>query len=172
MQRGRLLLSNTSQGETEMRESGISALPFRRLLLKDASAMAGIEQICFTLPWTEKQCAGALTQSSFAAFGLMERGKLIGYISIYHFLPEMEIVNLGVLPAFRRKGAASRMLEKVLHIGHKMGMQKVSLEVRETNFPAIRLYRAMGFIQAGIRKKYYPDTNENALILKREFSGS
>lgn len=134
--------------------------------------MAQIEQICFTLPWTEKQCRNALALPTFAAFGLMADHRLIGYISIYHFVPELEIVNLGVLPPYRRKGAARALLQKVLRIGHKMGMQKVSLEVRETNFAAIGLYTALGFMQTGRRKKYYPDNNEDALILEFQFGHS
>lgn len=134
--------------------------------------MARLEKLCFSLPWSPKQCRAAFLQSTFAAFGLFGPEELLGYISIYHFLPEMEILNLAVLPAIRRRGAARRMLNGVLQLGRKMGMQKVSLEVRESNFPAICLYEQTGFVQRGIRKKYYPDNHENALIMIRAFPGA
>lgn len=138
--------------------------------MADAGKLAEIEKICFSLPWSLSQCANSLRQNSFAAFGLLRDERLLAYVSIYHAVPEMEILNLAVLPGFRRMGLGGRILSLVLQAGAKMGMQKAALEVREHNLPALALYKKLGFMQTGIRKNYYPDNRENALILTFVFN--
>ncbi len=81
----------------------------------------------------------------------------------------MEILNVAVIEAERRQGIGRRLLGLVLQAGVKMGMQKATLEVRESNFPAIRLYRSLGFKTCGSRRRYYPDTGEDALVLALYF---
>lgn len=126
--------------------------------------MADLEKRCFSLPWSEKQCLGALGQKAFAAFGLFGENGLAAYISIYHSVPEMEILNLAVAPERRRQGLGRRVLLMVLQVARKMGMQKVSLETRQNNAAAIALYESAGFVTVGRRPRYYPDTGEDALI--------
>lgn len=140
---------------------------FRQLTPNDADSMANLERRCFGLPWSRGQCGAALRQKSFAAFGLWSGEWLIAYISCYHTDEELEILNLGVVPEERRKGHASRLLGLLLQAAAKMGMQKAVLEVRESNAAAMALYVKHGFRQCGIRPRYYPDTNEDALIHSR-----
>lgn len=137
---------------------------FRRLEIGDAAAMAALEHKCFSLPWTLVQCEGAFGQKAFAAFGLWTEKELDAYISVYHAAGEMEILNLAVREERRRQGFGMRLLRMVLQVAHKMGIQKVSLEVRHGNLPAIALYESAGFCQQGRRKRYYPDTGEDALL--------
>lgn len=134
--------------------------------------MYQLEKTCFTLPWSQEQCQKALLQKTFVAFGAwMPEKTLVAYISAYLPDKEMEILNIAVLPQLRRQGLARKMLAAVLQAAHKMGMQKASLEVRASNIAAINLYESMGFRQAGIRKRYYSDNQEDALIYCREFHG-
>lgn len=140
---------------------------FKRLTIEDARAMSSLERLCFSLPWNLAQCEGAFTQKAFAAFGLWRGKNLVAYISFYHQCQELEILNLAVDPRERRKGYGKRILGLLLQAAAKMGMQKVALEVREQNAPAISLYEKYGFHQCGIRPKYYPDSGENALIYCR-----
>ena len=128
--------------------------------------MHQLEQKCFSLPWSEEQCCQAFTQGSFAAFGLLKTATLIAYISVYHVHDEFEILNLAVDPLERRKGHGRRILQAVLQVADKMGMKKTVLEVRRSNFAAINLYESCGFELSGVRPRYYPDTNEDALILE------
>ena len=79
---------------------------------------------------------------------------------------ELEILNLAVEPAARRRGCGRRLLLLALQAGRKMGMQKAILEVREGNVPALALYRASGFSETGRRRRYYADTGEDALVLE------
>ena len=87
-----------------------------------------------------------------------------GYISVYHTLDELEILNLAVLPDERRRGHGRRILGVVLRLARKMAINKILLEVRVGNRPAICLYESCGFKREGVRKKYYTDTGEDALI--------
>lgn len=116
------------------------------------------------MPWTLQQCRGALAQDNFAAFGLWQGKALLAYISFFHGADEMEILNLAVHPFVRRRGHGQHLLYLLLQAGRKMGMQKVVLEVRENNLAAISLYEKTGFVMSGLRKRYYTDTGENALI--------
>ncbi len=136
----------------------------RRLRISDAEAMHELESICFSMPWTRSQCKGALAQDNFAALGLWQGKALVAYISFFHYGEEMEIINLAVHPFARRRGHGFHLLQALLQAGRKMGMQRVALEVRENNQAAISLYEKSGFGISGLRKKYYPDTGENALI--------
>lgn len=129
--------------------------------------MAALERACFTLPWSAAQCAGALAQKSFAAFGLWRGNELVGYISFYHVAGELDIVNLGVNFPERRRGLGARLLALALQAARKMGMHKAGLEVRESNVAAIALYEKNGFRKSGVRSRYYPDTGENALVYTR-----
>ena len=126
--------------------------------------MQALEQQCFSLPWSEAQCRAAFTHEAFAAFGLWGRTGLAGYVSVYHTRDEVEILNIAIVPDMRRKGLGRHLLRLVLRLARKMGMNKISLEVREGNAPAIALYDACGFTCAGKRRKYYVDTGEDALI--------
>lgn len=139
-----------------------------RLDHKHAEAMHSLERQCFTLPWTKEQCLGALAQKCFKAFGILDNGNLLAYASFYHAQAEMEIVNIAVHPEWRRRGFARELLAILLQAALKMGIEKVALEVRESNFAARALYAQAGFQQTGIRKKYYPDTGEDGLVLTRD----
>ena len=107
-----------------------------------AAAMYEIERQCFPLPWSEEQCAAAFGQKAFSALGIFRHEALIGYISVYHTLDELEILNLAVLPDERRRGHGRRILGVVLRLARKMAINKILLEVRVGNKPAICLYES------------------------------
>jgi ribosomal-protein-alanine N-acetyltransferase len=83
-------------------------------------------------------------------------------------LDELHINNLAVLPAFRRKGVAGALLEHVLKEGSALGARRATLEVRRSNEAARRLYERLGFTVTGIRRGYYTNPVEDALILWRD----
>lgn len=126
--------------------------------------MSELEAMCFSLPWSREQCLSALRQDAFRAYGLWRANTLLAYISFYRHLDEMEILNFAVLPGERRRGFGDLILRSLLQTARNMGMQKVTLETRESNYPAIRLYEKRGFEISGVRRRYYPDTGENALV--------
>ena len=139
----------------------------RQLKPADAPLMHALEESCFSLPWSLAQCKSALDNNQFAAFGLFLVEKLFAYISFYHIIDEMEIINLAVVKDLRRQGYGRFLLSTALQAGQKMGMHKVSLEVRKYNQAAIKLYEGCGFALEGVRKHYYTDTGEDAFIYKK-----
>lgn len=140
------------------------SISFRKLTCEDAESMRLLEHECFKLPWGLNQCERALKQKNFQAWGYWQNFRLLAYISFYHFSLELEILNFAVTPARRRQGLGQKLLSLLLQASDKMDIEKIALEVRETNLPAIRLYEKSGFLLEGVRKNYYPDTGERALI--------
>jgi ribosomal-protein-alanine N-acetyltransferase len=136
---------------------------FQRLDKNHAKAVHALEQSCFSMPWSEEQCRGAFTQPFFAAFGLMRGTRLLAYVSVYHTADELEILNLAVNPSERRQGLGRRILDMALRVARKMGIEKVMLDVRAGNYPAVSLYQSCGFVRVAVRSHYYSDTGEDAL---------
>lgn len=131
-----------------------------------------LERACFAQPWSVEQYAVALAQKHFGALGLFVAKELRGYISFYHLGEDMEIINFAVHRHHRRQGYGTQIIRALLQVAHKMGMQRVSLEVRQGNSVAVALYTGVGFCQAGRRKGYYPDTGEDALVMIRDVAFS
>ncbi|MEG1610796.1 MAG: GNAT family N-acetyltransferase, partial [Bilophila sp.] len=94
----------------------------------------------------------------------LKKGELVAYVSVYHTPDELEILNIAVRADRRNQKYGQRLLGLVLRIAKKMGIVKAVLEVRVTNTPALCLYGFFGFVQAGVRRGYYPDTGEDALV--------
>jgi ribosomal-protein-alanine N-acetyltransferase len=153
-----------------------AALEFFRLGHNELDALAALESLCFTLPWSKEQLAGHLALPNFAAFGLrvppgqssgvQGDAPLVAYLSFYHNPDELEILNLAVAPAWRCRGCGVRLLRLVLRTAANMGTKRAVLEVRSGNIAALTLYKGQGFTQVGRRPGYYHDSGEDALVLE------
>ncbi len=156
------------------------------------AAWAALEKQCFSLPWSEEQCAAVLQQKHFTALGLWVNEEntssntstiasiakeqvfcepfvksihtLTAYVSFYHMFDEMEILNIAVAPQARRQGYGAFVLAAALNFAKENSIEKVILEVREGNVAARCLYEKFSFHCVGIRRKYYTDTGEDACI--------
>ncbi len=138
----------------------------------DAAELAGLERVCFSHPWSEEQLAYGLGTSALHALGMRGAdGALAAYCSFYCVAGEGEIVNIAVLPGLRGRGWGRALLAAVLQSATEMGIDRMFLEVRRSNEAAIGLYTAFGFVRTGIRPRYYPDTNEDALVMTLAMSG-
>ncbi|CAM2057627.1 (ribosomal protein S18)-alanine N-acetyltransferase [Desulfovibrionales bacterium] len=136
-----------------------------RLNISDLPELLALERQCFAYPWGKEQLWLALEQQMFYVFGLKDISRLLAYISYYHMYEEMEILNIAVRPEYRQQGLGRRLLRLVLRIGRKMGIQRVILEVQSSNVAARTLYARFGFTQVSLRKGYYQDNGDDALIL-------
>lgn len=142
----------------------------------DISQICALEKECFSSPWGEKQFQLALQDKVFSIFGAKSEDTILGYIAVYKSGAgaedlkggEVEVLNLAVRPEHRRRGLARRLLSIMLQATAKMGIVRAVLEVRTSNAPAIALYSSLGFIEVGRRPRYYPDTNEDAIIMARD----
>lgn len=133
-------------------------------------AVLAIETASFTSPWTREMYLAELENRNvsycyLASFG---DGPAVGFCSFWRVLDELHINNLAVLPDFRRQGVASELLAFVLDKGAQLGALRATLEVRRSNTPALMLYERFGFAVAGIRRDYYSQPLEDALILWKD----
>ena len=129
-----------------------------------------IEEASFTSPWTREMYLAELKNRgvSFCFLARGGDGRAVGFCSVWRVVDELHINNLAVLPAFRRGGIGSELLEYVLQHGAALGARRATLEVRQSNEAARLLYEHFGFAVAGVRQSYYTKPVEDALVLWRE----
>lgn len=124
-----------------------------------------IELSCFPSPWSEDSMVQSLENPDNIFLTAKKAGVLIGFICMDRILDEGHITNLAVHPSHRQEGAASALLKKLSDLSLEKGIGSITLEVRVNNTAARNLYEKHGFVAEGIRKNYYPDTKEDALIM-------
>ncbi len=127
-----------------------------------------MEELLFSDAWSETSIASSLSSPlSFARIALCE-GEAVGYLLASVLAPEGELLRIGVRPEYRRKGIGGALMENFLKEAEALFCQTLFLEVRADNAPAIALYRRHGFLDCGLRKKYYKNPECDALLMKRE----
>ena len=127
-----------------------------------------IEKQCFSTPWSKKAILESYSHGT--RFILAKVGsKTVGYMGISTVLDEGYITNIAVLPEFRKRGIASAILDFCVDFSKQNKLSFITLEVRESNENAIKLYEKFGFVKEGTRKNFYTNPTENALILTRRF---
>lgn len=134
-------------------------------------AVLAIEESSFTNPWTREMYLAELENRgvSFCYLAEADDGVAAGFCSFWRVLDELHVNNLAVLPAYRGLGAATALLSHVLAEGARLGARRTTLEVRRSNETARRLYEQhFGFSVAGVRRGYYTQPDEDALVLCRE----
>lgn len=140
----------------------------RPMQLEDLPAVLVIERASFPTPWSERSFHSELTANKYARYFVAEGpGCLAGYAGVWIILNEAHVTNIAVHPDHRRQGIGRRLLEALIHQAVKEGCDSISLEVRKSNYSAQALYRQYGFEPMGIRRGYYVDNNEDAIIMIR-----
>ncbi len=129
----------------------------------DVSEIARIERLSFSTPWTEEMILSEMREPLSSFFVVEINHSIIGYYGFLHILDELHILNVAVDPSYRGRKVGSALIEHLLERGRALSVRAVTLEVRESNLPAIKLYEKYGFHSVGIRPHYYTD-KENALI--------
>lgn len=142
-------------------------LSIREITDRDVEKIHWLEEICFPDPWSADGIRESLKQDYTKIFGAWHGERLAGYFIAYFFIDEGELVRIAVDPPFRRKGAASLMLESLFRISRSMGKERILLDVRESNEAAITLYRKAGFETDGRRKNFYTKPEEAAILMSR-----
>ena len=133
-------------------------------------AVAALERICFSDPWSRNLLAAEL-DNDLSAFlvALDGEGEVAGYAGLQVVLDEGTVTNIAVRPDCRRRGVASRLLQVFLNFAQGNRLAFLTLEVRASNYDAIALYGSRGFRSAGRRKNYYEHPREDAIIMTRDF---
>lgn len=134
---------------------------------KHLPALAELEKQCFHAPWSEKMLREELGGGIFLV--AEQDGEVQGYVGCQTVLDEGYITNVAVSPDFRRRGVARRLIAELIARAKEKGLAFVTLEVRESNAPAITLYAGAGFAPVGTRKNFYSNPAENALLMTINF---
>ena len=136
------------------------------MTLQDLDRIVEIEQLSFTLPWSRPSFYQELTNNPYARYIVMEHdGQIIGYCGMWLVMDEAHITNIAVLPQFRGKKLGEALMRQAMTLAREEGAQTMTLEVRVSNTVAQSLYRKLGFLNGGIRKRYYSDNQEDALVM-------
>ena len=145
---------------------GPDTVRFRKMELSDIPHICVIEQECFATPWTEEAFRNELTQNHFARYIVMLwEDDIIGYAGMWTIMDEAHVTNIAVTGEQRGKGLGERLLQELITMAAASGMSRMTLEVRVSNTIAQRLYEKFGFVGEGLRRGYYSDNQEDALIM-------
>jgi ribosomal-protein-alanine N-acetyltransferase len=144
-------------------------LELRRLELADLDAIERIEQVSYPTPWSRSMFATELAKPSSLSLGAVdESGTLIGYLVLSRYVDAWHVMNVAVAPESRRQGVATALLRRLLDETRHDAQRGYTLEVRVSNVGAISLYERFGFKPKGVRRGYYTDNREDALIMWRD----
>ena len=126
-----------------------------------------IETECFSHPWSKQSLEEELNNETSLFLVAKEENEVIGYIGMSIVIDEGYIFNVAVRESYRNKGVATSLINELVTYGKKNNFSFITLEVRESNLPAISLYSKFGFIKAGERKDYYSNPKENAILMTK-----
>lgn len=135
---------------------------------EDIKAVAELERVCFSEPWSENTLLQSL-ENGISFFTAKENGKVLGYVGISCVLDEGYVTNIAVFPEYRKKGVATALIERLFSLARDSKLSFISLEVRPSNTAAIALYEKMGFKKEGQRKGFYRNPVEDAYIMTKRF---
>ena len=145
-------------------------IEYRKLKLRDLGSIEEIERASYPTPLSRSMFAGELAKPSSISLGAFEPDsrELLGYLIISRYVDAWHVMNLAVAPEHRRKRVATGLLERLFELTSGEGRRGYTLEVRVSNEVAIKLYEQAGFKARGVRRGYYTDNREDALIMWRD----
>ncbi|PZE19621.1 ribosomal protein S18-alanine N-acetyltransferase [Paenibacillus xerothermodurans] len=134
--------------------------------LDDIPAICAIEQEAFATPWTAGAFQNELTTNQFARYVVMEHhGEVIGYGGMWMIMDEAHVTNVAVRKDCRGRKLGERLMRELKQLADFLGASRMTLEVRPSNLVAQRLYEKLGFYSVGVRRGYYTDNKEDALVM-------
>ena len=145
-------------------------IELRRLELRDLVEIEEIERSSYPTPWSRSMFAGELAKPSSICLGAfdVETDDLLGYLIISRYVDAWHVMNVAVRPDYRRQGIASLLMNRLFDLTSGRSRRGYTLEVRVSNHVAIHLYESLGFVATGVRRGYYTDNREDALIMWRD----
>jgi [ribosomal protein S18]-alanine N-acetyltransferase len=144
------------------------AVEIRPLGLSDLNSIDSIEQRAYRTPWSRSMFASELAKASSICLGAFDGDRLIGYVVNSRYVDAWHVMNVAVDPDYQRRGIATRLLQRLFDVTRDDQRRGYTLEVRVSNEEAIGLYESLGFERQGIRRGYYTDNREDALIMWRD----
>ncbi|KMK90772.1 ribosomal-protein-alanine N-acetyltransferase [Rossellomorea marisflavi] len=141
-------------------------MEIRFMTVDDVDAVMEIEEQSFTVPWSREAFISEMEENHLSMYIVIEdEGQIAGYCGVWIVVDEAHITNVAVLPSHRGKGYGELLMRKIMEMAIESGARVMTLEARVSNVPAQSLYRKLGFQDGGIRKRYYSDNQEDALVM-------
>lgn len=135
--------------------------------LRHIEQLEQIEQACFSMPWTKEQLKGQLPDSCHVFIAAESGEAVLGYVGMMYIIDEGYISNVAVAPEHRRQGIADALIDELMGRAAALNLAFVTLEARQSNSPAIALYKKHGFVPVGVRKNYYELPKEDAVLMTK-----
>ena len=150
----------------------MTTIELRRLVLDDLEEIDEIERRAYPTPWSRSMFAGELSKPTSICLGAFEAegedGVLVGYLIVSRYVDAWHVMNIAVDPPHRGRGVATMLLERLFELTVNDARRGYTLEVRVSNATAIALYERLGFTSRGLRRGYYTDNREDALIMWKD----
>lgn len=143
----------------------------RSMTETDLEVVLSIEESCFSDAWTKQNFLDSLNEKTAHLLVIeSESGDIAGYACLYQVLDEGEIVNVAIDPNCRQKGFGAALVNGLMNLGRELGAERFFLEVRKGNVAGRALYTSLGFVECGIRKGFYENPKEDAVLMMWEMS--
>ncbi|BAC12603.1 ribosomal-protein-alanine N-acetyltransferase [Oceanobacillus iheyensis HTE831] len=141
-------------------------ITMRPMELADIPEVLHVENACFQTPWTTDIFYQELIENAHAYYYVVEVERtVVGYIGSWMVLDDAQITNFAILPSYRRNKLGEKLFRYLMQIAIAKGVERLSLEVRASNIAAQSLYRKFGLVPGGVRKRYYTDNHEDAIVM-------
>ncbi|AXI08052.1 ribosomal-protein-alanine N-acetyltransferase [Oceanobacillus zhaokaii] len=138
----------------------------RKMEIKDVEHVVEVEKASFTAPWTTDIFYQEIVDNKFAHYFVIEaNGQIVGYAGAWIVIDEAQITNIAIMPEFRGYKLGEMLFQYVIQAAMQIGVRHLSLEVRVSNIVAQSMYRKFGLVPGGIRKNYYTDNQEDAIVM-------
>lgn len=139
---------------------------FRKMEISDIDDILEIEHLSFAVPWTRESFQNEITINPFANYIVLEKDeKIVGYCGVWVAHEHANITNIAILPDYRGQKLGEKLLRYIVNMAKEQHADTISLEVRQSNIVAKNLYTKLGFKPGGVRKNYYTDNGEDALVM-------
>ena len=137
------------------------------MLASDLDAVQHIAEVCFPVPWTRAEFEKELKRD-YAVLRVLRpslRDPVCAFANYWHVSNEIQLMNVATLPDARHRGHGTALLRDLIKVAQERSAELITLEVRRSNEPARALYRKFGFVEQGVRQRYYSDNGEDALVM-------
>jgi [ribosomal protein S18]-alanine N-acetyltransferase len=144
----------------------MAEMVIREMVLADVEQVMVVEKASFTTPWTTDIFYKEIIDNAHAYYYVIEIDKkIVGYVGMWIVIDDAQITNIAILPEYRRKRLGEKLFSFVMQLLRTVQVERLSLEVRVSNIAAQKLYRKFGLVPGGIRKNYYTDSGEDAIVM-------
>ncbi|SHM30050.1 ribosomal-protein-alanine N-acetyltransferase [Caldanaerovirga acetigignens] len=149
-----------------MERASLEKVTVELMGVEDLDQVMEVEKLSFTNPWSKNSFFLELTTNELATYIVAKvDGRVVGYAGMWLIVGEAHVTNVAVHPGFRKKGIGELLMRSLITMARESGAKMMTLEVRKSNYIAQNLYTKLGFEPIGIRRGYYTDNNEDAVIM-------